>query len=324
MATVDSESSEAVMPSGSVKSGPGTILLISPVHNEADHINAVAEAVLAQTRLPDRWVVIDDDSTDGTLERLQHLESRIPFMEVLSATHGTVVDGSDRLAAASVELTYNQALEWSDWRSYSFIGKLDGDALLPEEFIELMLRRFGEEPALGIAGGALFERRGERWQEVVTPSDQATGMARVYRRDCLEAIGGIRNRLGSDAIAVALAQINGYEARTFKDLGVRHLRAMGSAQGILRGWAREGRYQYVVRYGAGWAALRSLKLAITARPRLIGGLAFLCGYVNATLQRSERVEEEGFVAHMRREQHRRIKAKLGLNQILRGQHERSR
>ncbi len=36
------------------------LLVISPVHNEASHIELIAHALAAQTRRPDLWIVVDD------------------------------------------------------------------------------------------------------------------------------------------------------------------------------------------------------------------------------------------------------------------------
>ena len=54
------------------------VLIVSPVRNEAAHIARVARAVAAQELPPARWIVIDDGSTDGTLERLRELEREVP------------------------------------------------------------------------------------------------------------------------------------------------------------------------------------------------------------------------------------------------------
>lgn len=61
------------------------ILIVSPVRNEAEHIERVVRAVAAQEPRPERWIVIDDSSTDATFEILRSLEPEVPFMEVLQA-----------------------------------------------------------------------------------------------------------------------------------------------------------------------------------------------------------------------------------------------
>ena len=283
-------------PPGRDGAPPSRILLVSAVHNEAEHIAEVAWAVAAQTRPPDLWLVVDDDSDDGTLERLRELEPEIGFMRVLAVPAGLTSAAGDRLAAAAVERAFDWALGTVEWRSFSHIGKLDGDTLLPPDYLEEMLERFEADPGLGVAGGALTERSEGGWRVVPTPADQATGLARIYRRECFEEIGGIPERLGSDPITVTYARMRGYGARTFADLPVRHLRPMGTRQGVLRGRARHGATHYIVGYGFLWAVLRSLMLAVRSRPVLLGGAAFLFGYLRAALGPTERVDDEEFRA----------------------------
>src|SRR4051812_46414232 len=83
------------------------VLVISPVHNEAEHIEEVARSVAAQTRPPELWLVVDDASTDATPEKLRALAAELPFMRVLTTPPGHTAANGDRLAAAAVEHAYN-------------------------------------------------------------------------------------------------------------------------------------------------------------------------------------------------------------------------
>src|ERR1700753_3707444 len=77
------------------------ILVISPVRNEAAHIERVVRAVAAQDVPPARWIVVDDESDDGTLEILRRLEAEFPFMTVLHTGDMPLAPVKDRLAVAA-------------------------------------------------------------------------------------------------------------------------------------------------------------------------------------------------------------------------------
>ena len=47
------------------------LVVISPVRNEAAHIERVVRAMAFQTVRPVLWLVVDDASTDGTREKLE-------------------------------------------------------------------------------------------------------------------------------------------------------------------------------------------------------------------------------------------------------------
>ncbi len=116
------------------------LLVISPVHNEAEHMERVARAVAAQRRPPDAWIVVDDASTDQTLELLREIERELDFMTVLSAPPMPPAHGRDRLAQAAEISAFNHGLESLDWRSFTHIAKLDGDVELPVDWYRAAAR----------------------------------------------------------------------------------------------------------------------------------------------------------------------------------------
>src|SRR3954447_7710228 len=98
-------------PAGSVDLGveQPRILIVSPVRNEAAHIERVVRSVAAQDLLPARWIVVDDGSDDDTLKILRRLEQEVPFLDVFeSGALPEVVP--DRLARAAAPRTFNCGL----------------------------------------------------------------------------------------------------------------------------------------------------------------------------------------------------------------------
>ena len=106
------------------------LLIVSPVYNEAAHVDRTARAVAAQTRRPDRWVIVDDGSTDDTVAVARRWERELDFLTVVQAPQD-VGPGADNLALARPPRAFNLGLEHAGWSDYEFIGKLDGDVELP-------------------------------------------------------------------------------------------------------------------------------------------------------------------------------------------------
>jgi hypothetical protein len=282
------------------------ILIISPVRNEAAHIERVVRAVAAQELQPARWIISDDRSTDDTLAILRRLEAEVPFLTVQEA--GSALEGPvrDRLAKAAAPRNFNEALHTVDWREYTHIMKLDGDIELPPTYLRDLMERFDREPALGLAGGVLVEPLPDgKMRHISIPRHHVHGALKCYSRDCFEAIGGVQERLGWDTIDGTYARMRGYTTRSFTDLVSVHHRPIASADGVLRGRARHGECAYIAHYSLPWVAGRSLKVALS-RPYGLSGAYFLYGYLRAAFRRVERVPDRDFRRFTRRELRQRM------------------
>jgi glycosyltransferase involved in cell wall biosynthesis len=287
--------------------GAGRLLIVSPVYNEGKHLDRTARAVAAQQRPPDRWVIVDDGSRDDTLEIARRWERLLPYLTVLSATDAA--DGPDRLALARDARAFNLGLRQARAGAYAYVGKLDGDVELPPHWFAALLERFDAEPALGLAGGRLEEPAPSGWEIIPIPDSHIHGAVKLYRRECLEAIGGIPERLAWDTIDEVYARMRGYETRSLTDLVARHHRAWGSADGRLRGRARHGECAWVGCQSLPWALMRSAKLA-RVPPVGLSGFAFAYGYVRAAAVGVPQVDDPEFRRFVRRELRDRMVAPL--------------
>jgi hypothetical protein len=136
------------------------------------------------------------------------------------------------------------------------------------------------------------------------------GATKFYRRACWEQIAPLPTILGWDTIDEVRARMRGWEVRAVPVPGgdAVHLRSTGSYDGALRGFRRRGVAAWA--YGA-----HPLNVAISAalrvgdRPRLLGGLAYVGGWLGAAAGRVPRAEPE-LRRFVRREQLGRISRSL--------------
>jgi glycosyltransferase involved in cell wall biosynthesis len=290
------------------------LLIVSPVRNEASHIERVALALDGQTRRPDLWIVVDDQSTDETPQILARLAERLDFMSVMQSPRGSDDAPKDRLALGIEARSFNAGLNSVPWGTFTHIAKLDGDIELPPRYFELLLDEFAHDSALGLAGGVLRERDGEGWARGVGDSESdyhVRGALKCYTRDCLRAIGGIEERMAWDTIDEVYARMRGYNTRTMSQLIALHHRPCASADGLLRGRARGGRGFYIAQYSLAWVLARAVKTA-SERPVGLSGLAFLAGYLWAGVTGVPRVDDPEFRAFVRRERGARVRRALSL------------
>ena len=122
-------------------------VLVTPARNEETFIATTIEAVLAQTVLPVRWIIVSDGSTDRTDEIVAGYAKQHSFIRLLRRSAGETRSFSSKVNAFKMS---DRELEGVQ---YEFVGNLDADVSFPRDYYENVLQRLQTSPKLGIAGG---------------------------------------------------------------------------------------------------------------------------------------------------------------------------
>jgi len=285
------------------------IVVVSPARNEAATIGRTLASMRAQTHPPDLWVLVDDGSTDRTLEIMTEAARETPWIRAVSRP-----DRGFRAVGGGVVEAFYAGLD-SVEMEHDFVAKLDVDLEFSPRYIERLLERFDEDPELAAASGKVFRPEGDGFVEESIIDEQVSGAFKFYRREAFERIGGFVREVMWDGIDFHRARMEGYRTRSFRDddLRIIHLRLMGSTdRSVYRGRMRWGAGQWFM--GSAFAYIVASGLfRMRERPYVIGGLLIIAGYCLAALRRAPRYDEPGF----RTELHRWQWARLG--QLVRGE-----
>src|SRR5690606_7406663 len=138
---------------------PIDYVLITPAHNEAAFIEKTIESVIAQTVPPLRWVIVSDGSTDGTDEIVGKYLGDHPWMELIR-----LPPRAKRSFAAKV-MAFDAGYERVKDLAFDVIGNVDADVSFDADFMEFLLGRFEELPALGVAGTHYTEGGFHSWKD---------------------------------------------------------------------------------------------------------------------------------------------------------------
>ncbi len=172
------------------------VSVIINAYNEEEDIGDCLDSLVEQTYDDFELVVVDDGSTDGTMEIVESYNGQFEMK-----THRTEHVGLKKARKKGVKRA-----------SGEIVITIDADEILREDFLENMLEGF-EDDEVGAVGGVL-RSEGEGWvTEAYGALNQAfyalraeggeadwiQGGCSAYRRDALEDVGGLaREKVSAD------------------------------------------------------------------------------------------------------------------------------
>ena len=237
-----------------MKEQPIRFGIIIPAHNEGAVLAQTLDSLLGQTLPAYRIVVVDDNSTDSTAEILATYCQKYPSVRTLYRS-----SSEQRLPGAKIVQAFNAGLEFLE--EVDIICKFDADLIFPPQYLETLQTHYLQNLHLGMCGGVCsIEKEGKWIKENLTNKNHLRGALKSYRKECFEAIGGLREAMGWDTLDELLAQYHGWELLVIEDLVVKHLRPTASRYNAQALYMQGGMF-YRLRYGGLLSLLASAKLA---------------------------------------------------------------
>ncbi len=274
-------------------------VLITPARNEAAFLEETIKAVVNQTHLPMKWVIVSDGSTDGTDDIVNRYAAQHDWIELVR-----MPERKERHFAGKVGAINAGRARVADL-DYDIIGNLDADITVDEEYFEFLLTKFAANPRLGVAGTPF--REGTRQYDYRFSSvEHVSGACQLFRKECFADIGGYRaiKTGGIDTIAVITARMKGWQTRSFLEKACMHHRVMGTANH--GGWTpvfKTGMQDYTHGIDPVWMTFRCL-YQMTRRPYILSGSVCLAGYLWGMISRKE-IEVSAEFIQFRKIEHRR-------------------
>jgi poly-beta-1,6-N-acetyl-D-glucosamine synthase len=259
--------------------------------------------MVAQTLLPQRWVIVDDGSTDRTAEIVDSYAKRHPWIQLIRRPQHV-----DRSFAGKVH-AFNSGLERVLSLDFEVIGNLDADLSFEPAYLEFLIRKFSEDPKLGLAGTPFTEDGGyDTAKDSFEGENYVAGGCQLFLRKCFEEIGGyVPNPAGGiDWIAVMSARMKGWRVRSFAEKRWHHYRTLGTAQrGTFGANFDYGERAYYLGGSPIWHLFR---VAYRLPRKPVGSIALLLGYCWAAIRRIQRPVSREMIRFHRREQMKRLVA----------------
>jgi glycosyltransferase involved in cell wall biosynthesis len=268
--------------------------VVTPARDEAGNLPRLAESLAAQTVRPRTWIIVDNGSTDGTLEVARRFAAEHDWIDVLSRPGSASADrggpvvralqaGIASLAAVPPEILVN----------------VDADISMEPDYFDRLLAKFDADPKLGIASGSAFELERGEWRQRFVTDTTVWGASRAYRWACLQELLPFEERIAWDGVDELKANARGWRTTAFEELPFRHHRREGERDGTSwRARRNQGEAAHFLGYRTWYLVVRALWHA----RREPAALAMIWGYASAAIKREPQSPDRAARAFLQRRQ----------------------
>ncbi len=291
-------------------------IIISPVRNEAEYLDETIRCVVQQTIRPLQYILVNDGSSDATLEIITRWSRQHPWITPVhktaplgpSAANNEVEDRQKRgrrAREAKEILAFYYGLEHLTESRWDYLIKLDGDLGFSPDYFERCFEEFRRDERLGVGGGAICHIKVGKTIVERNPAFHVRGATKIYRRACWQALGGVTRGAAWDTLDEVKANMLGWKSRTFADLHVIHYRHTGAANGAWQNAVKKGEWNYIAGYHPLFMAMKFVR-NLPKRPFVRGAAGLLYGYLLAACRRVARVDDPRLIRYVREQQLRRL------------------
>ncbi|MCL5265297.1 MAG: glycosyltransferase [Chloroflexi bacterium] len=124
---------------------PCKVSLVAVFHNEENSLPSLLDSVLAQTRMPDEILFVDDRSTDGTRRALNRFKRMSPVPVTVLILDDTTAPGGNLISKGR-----NLAMACSKGE---LIACTDGGCVLDRNWLANIVARLEGDPSIDVAAG---------------------------------------------------------------------------------------------------------------------------------------------------------------------------
>lgn len=262
-------------------------ILITPAKNEETNLPDVALSVTEQIIKPLLWLIMDDGSTDKTSDIIRNLQNKYDWIKCI------------RLPQKPRDITFHYSLvckkgfdyilEYCEQNNieYEYIGLLDADTVLTNDYFHKLISQFEMDKSLGIASGGVYYNFNNKlsWEQSNINLPRGTG--RLWRRDCFFDTKGYVVEPSPDSISNVKAVLYGWKIKQFIDIVEIQKRKTSGADGLWDGYIKNGWMAYYFNKNP-LLVLANIIYYSTKSPYYTG-FAYFLGYTTSVLKMKAKI-----------------------------------
>ena len=277
--------------------------IVIPTYNEEKFIALTLQSIVEQTVLPSKVVVVNDGSTDKTVEIVNSFVEKYSFIAEVNKSSDAI-----HLPGSKVIQAFQKGLETLD-DNYDIMVKIDADLIFPSNYFETIIKHFQSDERIGMVGGFCYiEKNGDWILENLTDKDHIRGALKAYRKETFLQIGGLKPAMGWDTVDELLCKFYNWKVVTDESLHVKHLKPTGASYNKAARY-KQGEAFYSLGYGFFITAIASLKLALRkGKPLLF--MDYIKGFWKAKAAKKPLLVTDEQAKFIRNYRWKKIKEKL--------------
>ena len=277
--------------------------IVIAVHNEEAFIKDCLSSLTTQTLLPEKIIVVNDNSTDKTPEIVEKIAKKFPALKLIQNQ-----SSNQHMPGEKVVRAFNFGLQQLD-DNYDVICKFDGDLIFPKNYLETLASHYVQNPKLGMLSGHCYIQKNNKWiYENIASKVHTRGPLKSYRRACFKAIGGLQASIGWDTVDELIAVYYGWTFKTVAALKVKHLKPTGAHYSPSARYL-QGEALYKMRSGFIIAALSALKMVLNKK-KSIYFFNCMTGYFRAYKTKAKFIVSENQGKFIRRYRWKALRKKI--------------
>jgi len=280
------------------------ILIIIPVFNEENNIKKCIKSLQNQTYELSKIVLVNDGSTDNTLKKIRDISDKFKNIEIIDFKNSL----SKPIPGKKIIKAFNQGLNQNKIK-YDYIGKFDGDLILPKNYFEVMIKEFKKNKKLGLVSGVIASINNNSWNiEEMYDKDHVRGGTKLYTHESFQKIGGLKESIGWDTLDEMLLRYYGYEIKVIKNVITKQLRKTGDRYSKNK-YKNQGKVMYILGYDIFLAIIGSLKFSFNEKS-IIPFFKSITSFLKSLFNNEKKIVNDKLATFVRSFRYKRIKKKL--------------
>jgi hypothetical protein len=201
-------------------------VLVTPVKNEKAMLESLRDCVLSQTLKPQAWILVNDESSDGSLEEIRQWCLSDDSIRITESKDHALLPWYRYGAVVAVGVREALGVLPGEF-SHEYVGVLDADTCVEANYFRSLIEAMQKDNRSMISTGLISTINGSLHEQKPLPR----GCARVYRASFLRELGGFPLTPAPDTVLEVKAANRGHTLLVIPGARGIHRRGSTTATG---------------------------------------------------------------------------------------------